>query len=131
VRRSPRGQKTRRFPLSKLCSTPGCPAPNDAAWHEPWCRAIKGHKCFGGATHQHWPKKGMGGHNPAARIVACLCAGMHDAVDNGFKYGNAVILDGEGREVYRLWEVTAEPPGKTLLERVLGGSGGALVSRAV
>ena len=106
--------------MTKLCSTPGCPAPNDAAWHIPWCRAIKGHKCFGEPTHQHFPKRGMGGHNPQSKIVACLCAGMHDAVDNGFKYGNAVTLDGEGRGVYRLWEVTIEPPGKTLIERVIG-----------
>lgn len=111
---------TRRFPLSKpLCTVAGCPAPNDAAWHSPWCRGIKGHRCFGELTHQHWPKKGMGGHNPASRIVACLCAGMHDAVDNGFKYGNAVIVDGEGRDLYRLWEVTIESPGKTLVERVI------------
>jgi len=65
----------------------------------------------------------MGGHNPQSKIVACLCAGMHDAVDNGFKYGNAVTLDGEGRGVYRLWEVTIEPPGKTLIERVVGEGG--------
>jgi len=110
--------------MSDPCSTPGCPAPKDAAWHEPWCRRIKGHKCFGGPTHQHLPKRGMGGHNPNSKIVACLCAGMHDAVDNGFKYGNAVIVDGEGREVYRLWEVTIEPPGKTLIERVIDEGGG-------
>jgi hypothetical protein len=61
----------------------------------------------------------MGGHNPESKIVACLCAGMHDAVDNGTKYGNAVIMDGEGRKVYRLWEVMIEPPGKTLIERVI------------
>jgi hypothetical protein len=48
---------------------------------------------------------------------------MHDAVDNGHKYGNAVIVDGEGRKVYRLWEVTTEPPGKTLIERVIGEGG--------
>ena len=103
-----------------LCSVDGCPFPDDEGeWHTPWCQAIKGHKCFGGATHQHWPKKGMGGHNPESKIVACLCAGMHDAVDNGVKYGNAVIVDGEGRKVYRLWEVTIEPPGKTLIERVI------------
>jgi len=104
-----------------LCTTDGCPFPDDEGeWHTPWCQAIKGHRCFGGATHQHWPKKGMGGHNPESKIVACLCAGMHDAVDNGVKYGNAVIMDGEGRKVYRLWEVTIEPPGKTLIERVIG-----------
>jgi len=102
-----------------ICRTPGCPWPSDPDMHIPWCQAIKGHRCFGGPTHQHWPKKGMGGHNPDSKIVACLCAGMHDAVDNGVKYGNAVIVDGEGRKVYRLWEVTIEPPGKTLIERVI------------
>jgi len=109
--------------MSKLCSTPGCPAPYDpkySEWHRCWAQGIKGHKCFGGLSHCHLPKKGMGGYNPASKIVACLCQGLHDAVDNGFKYGNAVILDGEGREVYRLWEVTIEPPGKTLIERVIG-----------
>lgn len=117
----------RRFPLSRVCSTPGCPAayePEYSEWHRCWAQGIRGHRCFGGLTHCHLPKKGMGGHNSASKIVACLCAGMHDAVDNGFKYGNAVILDSEGREVYRLWEVTIEPPGKTLIERVIDEGGG-------
>ena len=103
---------------SPLCQVKGCPAPSDPDWHTPWCQAIKGHRCFGEATHQHWPKKSLSGES---KIVACLCAGMHDAVDNGIKYGNAVIVDGEGRKVYRLWEVTIEPPGKTLIERVISG----------
>jgi len=115
-----------------LCTVDGCPFPDDEGeWHTPWCQAIKGHRCFGEATHQHWPKKGMGGHNPESKIVACLCAGMHDAVDNGVKYGNAVIVDGEGRKVYRLWEVTIEPPGKTLIERVIGEGGGVEAAMAV
>jgi len=101
-----------------ICTVKGCPAPNDPDWHVPWCQQIRGHHCFGSATHAHWPKKSLSGES---KIVACLCAGMHDAVDNGIKYGNAVIVDGEGRKVYRLWEVTIEPPGKTLIERVIGG----------
>ena len=59
-----------------------------------------------------------GGRRKESRIVAILCAGLHDSVDNGTKYGNAVITDGEGREVYRLW--AKDSPGKTLVERVIG-----------
>jgi hypothetical protein len=93
-----------------LCTVPGCPAPSDPDWHVPWCgHGLEGH-------HHHVPKRSQGGK----RIVAFLCPKCHDAVDNGFKYGNAVYIDGEGREVYRLWEVTLESPGKTLIERVIG-----------
>ena len=100
------------------CSTKGCPWPREFP-HIPWCREIPGHQCFGGPTHCHWPKLGMGGgRRKESRIVAILCAGLHDSVDNGTKYGNAVITDGEGREVYRLW--AKDSPGKTLVERVIG-----------
>jgi len=101
--------KTQRIPL---CSVKGCPAPNDPDWHIPWCgHGLEGH-------HHHVTKRsqgGKGGH------IVFLCPKCHDMVDNGVKYGNAVIIDGEGRKVYRLWEVTIEPPGKTLIERVISG----------
>ena len=109
-------------PLTRVpirCSTKGCPWPKQVP-HIPWCQGVPGHKCFGGPTHCHWPKLQIGGgRRKESRIVAILCAGPHDLVDNGFKYGNAVSTDAEGREVYRLWE--KGPPGKTLVERGLGG----------
>jgi hypothetical protein len=95
------------------CSTKGCPAPFDEEWHVPWCRGV--HECFGGATHQHWPKRSQGGKE----IVACLCAGMHDAVDNGAFYGNAVLTH-DGRRYFRLWDIH----NVTLIERVLASTDG-------
>lgn len=103
-----------------LCSTKGCPTRlksfkgdvND--WHRPWCQDIKGHKCFGGATHQHVPKKGMGGNNPESKIVACICAGAHDRIDNG-DWGNEVLDVPDVGKVYRVHDLH----GKTLLERVI------------
>jgi len=97
------------------CSTKGCPAPFDEEWHRPWCRGLPEHECFGGATHQHWPKRSQGGKE----IVACLCAGMHDAVDNGSFYGNAVVALPDGTRYFRLWNIWNE----TLIERVLGTTG--------
>lgn len=50
-------------------------------------------------TGQHWPKRSQGGK----RVVARLCPGHHDAIDNGFKYhgrrlGNRV--DGENYVIF-------------------------------
>lgn len=101
-----------------LCSTPGCPAPHNpeySEFHIPWCQGV--HECFGGPTHQHWPKKGMGGRNPDSKIVSCLCAGMHDEVDNGVKYGNAVKDFGDGTQHYLLWQTI---DGECLIDRVIG-----------
>lgn len=112
----------------KLCQTKGCPTRrkdfqgDPVEWHIPWCQDIKGHTCFGGPTHQHIPKKGMGGHNPESEIVACLCAGAHDKIDNGL-WGNAVIdVPGVGK-VYRIWDVRKKPP---LLERIIEAAPEAL-----
>lgn len=88
------------------CRTKDCPWPFDEEIHVPWCRGIAGHVCFGGAYHQHRPKKGMGGHNPDAKIVGVICAGMSDAVDNGQmldgrRYEDQVFSDG-ARPLYRI-----------------------------
>ena len=99
-----------------LCTVKGCPAPNDPNWHIPWCQDILDHECFGGATHQHVPKRSQGGK----KIVACLCAGAHDTVDNGYKWGNAVTKNAQGAEVYRLWDVV-EGIDDPLIERILPG----------
>jgi hypothetical protein len=94
------------------CATKGCPAPDSEEWHQPWCRGIYGHQCFGDATHQHTKKRSQGGKV----IDACLCAGMHDAVDNGTKYANKVIEFDDGERVYRLWDAKT---GEILIDRVI------------
>lgn len=107
-------------PLTRVrnrCRNRECPWRDSEETHRPWCQGAQDHRCFGGATHQHLPKRGAGGHNPKSRIVAILCAGLHDAVDNGTKYKNAVQTDFQGREVYCLWE---KDSGKVLVERVIG-----------
>ena len=95
-----------------LCPVRGCPAPSDPSWHEPWC----GHGLTG--SHQHWPKKGMGGHNKASRIVAFICNDCHYAVDNGASMGNAVLTMPDGSQIYRVWNLKNE----TIVERVLSRS---------
>lgn len=60
-------------------------------------------------THQHIPKKGMGGNNPESKIRAVLCWPMHDRIDNK-DWGNG-IFDG----VYRAWDLH----NNTIIERVL------------
>jgi len=111
-------------PLTRVpirCSVAGCPWPDDREMHIPWCQGIPGHRCWGRSSHQHWPKKGMGGGRKS-KIVAMLCLAMHDAVDNGTKYKNAVETNLQGREVYCLWEVA---PYKVLIDRVIGDLGGS------
>jgi len=109
---------TRHVPL---CQTKGCPTrrkdfQGDAHdWHIPWCQDIKGHKCFGGATHHHLPSKGMGGHNPESEIVACLCVEAQRMLHEG-PWGNAVIPVPDVGKVYRIWDVRKKAP---LLERVI------------
>ena len=105
-----------------LCTVKGCPAPKDPDWHKPWCQDIPDHECFGGATHQHVPKRSQGGK----RIVACLCAGAHDRIDN-FDWGNDVVTtfeDGKQIETYRAWDLH----NNTLIERVVGLRDGAEVA---
>lgn len=50
--------------------------------HDCFAKDIAGHKCFGDLTHQHVPKRSQGGKV----AVATLCAGVHDAIDNGIEY---------------------------------------------
>src|SRR3990170_1065917 len=83
------------------CTVEGCPWPDDP--HIPWCGGIPDHGHTNVATHQHLPKKGMGGRNPKSKIVALLCPAMHDLVDNGTRYKNEVI-EWEWRRFYRLWD---------------------------
>ena len=59
----------------------------------------------------------MGGHNPKSKIVAILCEGLHDQVDNSTKYGDKAYFDHNQRLVYILWENTKTGPGKTLIHR--------------
>ncbi len=94
-----------------LCTVKGCPAPKDPDWHIPWCQDIPGHECFGGATHQHVPKRSQGGK----KIVACLCAGAHDRIDNGTDWGNAVVPKEDGTLAFWAFDLH----GKTLIERAL------------
>lgn len=63
-----------------LCSVKDCYIPEEM--HYCWGQSLPDHKCFGGLTHQHRPRKGMGGNNPKAKVAAILCAGLHDQLDN-------------------------------------------------
>ena len=68
------------------CSTKDCPWPFDPDIHHCWARCEPWHECDGTASHQHHPRKGMGGNNPNSKIVAILCLALHDAIDNGLRY---------------------------------------------
>jgi len=102
-----------RTSLEFHCSTKGCPWPHDEEMHRPWCLAFEyAHSVV--PTHQHWPKKGMGGNNPKSKIVSILCSYCHDRIDNG-PWGNGVFdIPGVGK-VYRIWTYTNQ----TIFERVL------------
>ena len=58
----------------------GCHIPEEE--HRCFAIGLPGHRCSGALTHQHRPKKGMGGHNSASKIVALLCWPIHDRLDN-------------------------------------------------
>ncbi len=73
------------------CRVKDCPIPELP--HLPVCQALAGHRCWGPPTHQHKPKKGMGGNNPASKIVSILCTGIHDAIDNGLRLEGLAIWD--------------------------------------
>ena len=94
-----------------VCKTPGCPWPEDEEMHVPWCLGIPGVEHRREATHQHTPKKGMGGSNPKSKIRAILCPICHDRCDNGDWANNAIPIG--GTIVYRLWDIH----NKTLVER--------------
>lgn len=92
--------------------------PSDCRIPEPmhycWGNEIPGHECMGNLTHQHRPKKGMGGNNPKAKIVAILCAGLHDQLDNnsGRPYEDEVVPSPVGRFWYciKVADGAHEPP---------------------
>ena len=72
-----------RQSLRFKCSVKGCPWPKDEEIHVPWCLGISDVEHWADKpTHQHHPKKGMGGNNPKSRIVAILCVTCHDRIDN-------------------------------------------------
>ena len=78
---------------------------------------LPGHTCFGPPTSQHWPKKGMGGNNPDSRIVARIDLGLHDAIDNGWKYqGRRWSNDVDVRAGRRIFRLMDRETGEVLLE---------------
>ena len=104
-----------------LCTTKGCPWPDDATMHVSWCLGYKDTEHSGIPTHQHWPKKGMGGNNPKAKIVSILCSYCHDRIDNG-SWGNAVLTLSDGTKLYRAWTHKNE----TVCERSAGVGDGSV-----
>lgn len=102
------------------CRTKDCPFTPDEhdEWMELCSRAPEhGHR-HDQPTHQHHPKKGMGGNNPLSKIVAVLCWPFHDQIDNG-EWGNSVdetFEDGKRVTMYRAWDVH----NKTVIEQVIG-----------
>ena len=102
-----------RQSLRFKCSVPDCPWPKDEEIHVPWCLGIPDVEHWADKpTHQHFPKKGMGGNNPKSKIVAILCPPCHDRIDNG-DWGNDIKdIPGRGR-VYFAWDLH----GETLIEK--------------
>ena len=96
------------------CRTKDCPfTPEEhSEWMDLCSRAPEhGHR-HDQPSHQHIPKKGMGGKNSKSKIVAILCWPMHDRIDNG-EWGNDIKeMPGRGR-VYFAWDIH----GNTLIER--------------
>ncbi len=97
------------------CRVRGCPWPKDEAIHIPWCLGIDVEHWADKPTHQHYPKKGMGGNNPKSKIVAILCVTCHDRIDNGTDWGNAVVPKEDGKLAYWAFDLH----GKTLIEKDL------------
>ena len=102
-----------------------CPTHKDCPFsredHYNWC----GHQGVE-LTHQHWPKKKMGGKNPESKIVALLCWHCHDEVDNGWSLGNAVFNFADGTRHYLLWDV-ARGIEEPLIDRKLEAGSAAAV----
>ena len=108
-----------RTPLTR-CSTRGCPFTPDE--HDEWMALCSrapehGHR-HDQLSHQHWPKKGMGGNNPKSKVVAVLCWPLHDRIDNK-DWGNEVFILPGGSKLYRAWTLHNE----TVIERVLACDG--------
>ena len=112
-----------RQSLRFKCSVKDCPWPKDKEIHVPWCLGIPNVEHWADKpTHQHYPKKGMGGNNPKSRIVAILCVTCHDRIDNT-DWGNDVKqFPGRGR-VYFAWDLH----GNTLIEREVLSDGAEAV----
>lgn len=98
---------------AKVCSVPGCPAPNDPEWHQCWARGIPEHRCIWDLTHQHHPKRSLAGKK--AEIVACLCWAAQDMIDNLKLWGNELVQNDDGR-TYRIFD----RDGRTLVLREIG-----------
>jgi hypothetical protein len=92
------------------CTTKDCSFDEQTHIDGAWCRGIEGVTHSEGYTEQHWPKRSQGGKE----IVALLCAYCHSEVDNGFRWGNAVI-EVNGSRYYRMWDLN----NNTLIEREL------------
>ncbi len=103
--------------VTQKCKAKGCPFTPDE--HEEWmglCRKAPehGHR-DDQLSHQHLPKKGMGGHNQKSKIEAILCWPMHDRIDNG-DWGNGIVvafIDGQKVPMYRAFDLH----NNTLIER--------------
>ena len=118
-----------RQSLRFQCSVKDCPWPQDEEIHVPWCLGIPDVEHWRDKpTHQHHPKKGMGGNNPKSRIVAILCPPCHDRVDNGTDWGNSVDMafrDGKPIGMYRVFDLH----NNTLMERPVLSDGAEAVAR--
>ena len=102
-----------RQSLRFKCSVQDCPWRDNEEIHIPWCLGIPDVEHWADKpTHQHYPKKGMGGKNPKSKIVSILCVTCHDRIDNG-DWGNDVKeMPGRGK-VYFAWDLH----GNTLIEK--------------
>ena len=88
-----------------VCRVKDCPWP-ESEEHVPWCADEFPSHRYRQGTHQHFPKKGMGGNNPRSKIVAILCWECHDRIDNGPWWGNSVESRADGRwyVAWKRWE---------------------------
>ncbi len=106
-----------RQSLRFKCSVKDCPWPKDEEIHIPWCLGIPDVEHWADKpTHQHFPKKGMGGNNPKSKIVAILCLTCHDRIDNGDWSNDVKDFPGRGRVYFAL-----DLHGNTLIEKDING----------
>ncbi len=104
-----------RQSLRFKCSVKDCPWPKDEAIHVPWCLGIPDVEHWADKpTHQHHPKKGMGGNNPKSKIVAILCVTCHDRIDNGDWSNDVKDMPGRGLVYF-----AQDLHGNTLIEKDL------------
>ncbi|KKM91581.1 hypothetical protein LCGC14_1227190 [marine sediment metagenome] len=106
-----------RQSLRFKCSVQDCPWPKDEEIHVPWCLGIPDVEHWADKpTHQHLPKKGMGGNNPKSKIVAILCPPCHDRIDNGDWSNDVKDFPGRGRVYF-----AQDLHGNTLIEKDIDG----------